>query len=557
MPAPGSDCAIELVNAVKEGKIPEAALDQRIQELLTTLLPIYETVKISKKTFDAEENSNLARRCAEGSIVLLENDGILPLKSGEKVAIVGDFAQTPRYQGAGSSLVNPTKVVNLLDCAKEAGLTVTAFAKGFSRTDPNPNDALIAEAVAAARTADIVLLCVGLDEIAESEGLDRESLELSQGQRKLIQAVTQVNRNAVLVLSGGAPFIMPTAGTYRAAIHGYLSGQMGAAAMVNALIGKINPSGKLNESWPLRLEDTPSFFHFPSKERTAEYREGLYVGYRYYDTAEVPVRYPFGHGLSYTTFTYSDLEASPSGATFTVTNTGSRDGAEAAQVYVSCKNGVVFRPKKELKGFIKVFLKAGEKKTVTVPLDDKAFRYFNVALDRWEVENADYEISVASSVRDVRLTAAVSVKGDLAPSPYEFLPSYECGKIQNVSDGEFSALLGHPIPDGKWIGQLGRNDALCQMYYARSGLARLVCRTMTRIKEKADARGVPDLNILFLYNMPFRAICKMSGDMVSSKMVDDILLIVNGHFWRGAGRLCRDFFRNRKSCKAFRKELEG
>ncbi len=557
MPAPGPDCAIGLVNAVKEGRIPEAALDRRIRELLTVVLPVYEAVKGGKKSFDMEEHCAVARRCAEGSLVLLENDGILPLMPGTEVAVIGDFAQTPRYQGAGSSLVNPTRVVDLLECVKAAGLTVTAFARGFSRTDPKADDTLIAEAVAAAQTAGTVLLCVGLDEIAESEGLDRTTMELSRGQRELIRAVTAVNRNVILVLSGGAPFIMPEAGTYRAAIHGYLSGQMGAAAMADALTGRVNPSGKLNESWPLRLEDTPSFSHFPSKERTAEYREGLYVGYRYYDTAGVPVRYPFGHGLSYTSFAYSDLKASESGVTFTLTNTGSRDGAEVAQVYVSCKNGAVFRPKKELKGFIKVFLKAGEQKTVTVPLDDKAFRYFNAASDRWEVETADYEISVASSVRDVRLTAVVSVKGTQAPAPYGPLPGYESGKIQNVSDEEFAALLRRPIPGGKWTGELGRNDALCQMYYAKSGLARLACRVMTRIKEKADAKGTPDLNILFLYNMPFRAMCKMSGDMVSSQMVDDILLIVNGHFWHGAGRLIRDFFQNRKDSKAFMKELDG
>ncbi len=557
MPAPGPDCAMGLVKAVKEGKISEAVLDQRIREFLSVALPIYESVKNGKKSFDVEEHSAIARRCAEGSIVLLENDGILPLKPDAEVAVIGDFAQTPRYQGAGSSLVNPTKVVNLLDCARAAGLTVTAFAKGFSRTDPNPSKDLISEAVAAARTADTVLLCVGLDEIAESEGLDRVCLELSRGQQALIRAVTQANRNTVLVLSGGAPFVMPEEGTYRAAIHGYLGGQMGAAAMVDALIGKVNPSGKLNESWPRKLEDTPSFDHFPSKERTAEYREGLYVGYRYYDTAGVPVRYPFGYGLSYTTFDYSDLKATETGVTFTVTNTGKWDGAEVAQVYVSRKNGEVFRPKKELKGFTKVFLKAGQRKTVTVPLDDKAYRYFHTGFDRWEVESGDYEISVASSVRDVRLTATVSVQGTGVPCPHGPLPSYESGKIQNVSDEEFAALLGHPVPSGKWTGELRRNDALCQMYYAKSGPARLIYRIMTRVKEKSDAKGTPDLNILFLYNMPFRAMCKMSGDLVSSQMVDDILLIVNGHFCRGAGRLIRDFFRNKKSGKAFMKELKG
>ena len=556
MPIPGPDCAIGLVKAVQEGRVSEKTLDERLRELLKVVFATSAAVAEAPKSYDQEAHHALARRCAAGSIVLLENDGILPLKADAKVAVIGDFAETPRYQGAGSSMVNPTRLDNLKEVLAADGLTITAYAKGFSRVDPKPQEKLIEEAVSAAKTGDAVLLCVGLDEIAESEGMDRLSMELSKGQQALIDAVCEANRNVILVLSGGAPFVMPRKGSYRAAIHGYLSGQAGAGAMADALLGKCNPSGKLNESWPLKLEDNPSYPYFPSKERTAEYREGLYIGYRYYDTTGTPVRYPFGYGLSYTTFAYSDISASRDAVTFTVTNTGDMDGAEVAQVYVSCRNGQVFRPKKELKGFAKVFQKAGESNTVTVALDDKAFRYFNVKTDRWETETADYEISVAANVSDVKLTATVHVEGQNAPVPYESLPSYESGRIEKVSDGEFEKLLGRPIPDGHWSGELTKNDAICQLYYAKSAPARLVYRILTGLKNRAEATGKPNLNILFIYNMPFRGIGKMTGGMVSEKMVDDIVFLVNGHFWRGLGRIIADFFRNLRSNKAFLNKLE-
>ena len=557
MPAPGAGCAIGLVEDVKAGKIDESVLDERVKEFLKVVYERNKAVAAAPDSFDADAHHAVARKCAEASIVLLDNDDILPLASNASVAVIGDFAETPRYQGAGSSQVNPTKLDDLLSCAKAAGLNVTGFAKGFSRTDPHPQTELIAEAVKLAETSGIVLLCVGLDEIAESEGLDRQTMELSAGQNALIDAVTKVNKNVILVLYGGSPFVMPERSTYRAAIHGYLGGQAGAGAMVDALIGKVNPSGKLNETWPHKLEDNPSYPYYPSQERTSEHREGMYIGYRYYDTVGKKVRYPFGYGMSYTTFEYSDIQASQDEVTFTLTNTGKMDGAEVAQVYVSCKTGKVFRPKKELKGFAKVFLKAGESKTVTVKLDDKAFRYFNVKTNRWEVETADYEIQVAASVSDVKLSRTIRVLGTDAPNPYGELPAYESGRIESVSDAEFEALLGRPIPDGHWSGLLEKNDAICQLYYAKNPVARLAYKILTGLKNKAEAKGKPDLNILFIYNMPFRAIGKMAGGMVSEKMVDDILFIVNGHFFRGLGRLIVDYFKNMSANSAFIKKLEG
>ena len=553
MPAPGPDAAIGLVNAVKEGRVSEADLDERLKELFRVLVSADEVMKKAPKSFDKDAHHALARKCAEQSIVLLENDGILPLDRNAVVGIIGDFARNPRYQGAGSSMVNPTRLDNLYDCLRAAGVSIAGYAQGFDRRKPNPDQKLIDEAVRVAEAAPVVLLCVGLDEIAESEGMDRSNMELSKGQRELIEAVCKVNRNVVLVLSGGSPFVIP--GSFRAAIHGYLGGQAGAGAMADALLGKVNPSGKLNETWPLQLEDTPACAYFPSKERTAEYREGLYIGYLYYDTANIPVRYPFGHGLSYTTFLYSDIHAEKDRVTFTIANVGAWDGAEVAQVYVSCKDGNVFRPQKELKGFAKVFLKAGESRTVSVSLDDKAFRYFNVKTNRWEVESGIYTISVASDAAHVRLSANIRVEGTNAPAPYGALPGYESGRITRISEEEYRDLLGHPIPDGHWGGELTRNDAICQLYYAKTGIARLAYKILTRVKEKSEAKGIPDLNILFVYNMPFRALAKMSGGLMSDRMVDDVVLLVNGHFWRGLGRLIGDFFRNRRANKAFMRKI--
>ena len=553
MPAPGPDCAIGLVEDFKAGKIDEATIDQRVEELLKVVFETHAAVEKAEKSFDVEAHHAVARRCAEESIVLLDNDGILPLAEGESVAVIGDFAKAPRYQGAGSSQVNPTKIDNLYDNLASR-LNITGYAQGFNRKKPKPIKKLINEAVEVAKNADKVLLCVGLDEILESEGMDRLHMDLSESQQQLIKEVCAVNKNVILVLSGGAPFVMPERSLYRAAIHGYLGGQAGAGAMADALLGKVNPSGKLNETWPHKLENNPSYHYFPSKERTAEYREGLFVGYRYYDTVSMSVRYPFGYGLSYTSFEYSNLEINGNDVSFTLTNTGSCDGSEVAQLYVGCKNSKISRPKKELKGFKKVALKAGESKKVTITLDDKAFRYFDVNTNAWEIEDADYEICVAASVSDVKLSETIHVAGK---TPDVVCPTcYRTGYVVGVSDAEFEALLGRPIPDGHWSGELKENDAICQLYYSKSGVARLLYKVLTNMKNKSEAKGTPNLNILFIYNMPFRAIGKMSNGIFSRQMVDDVVYLVNGHFWSGLGRVISGFFRNNKASKEFKEALK-
>ena len=552
MPAPGLDSAMNLVEAVKSGRLDEADLDARVAELLHVVAATYQPVMDAPKALDRDALQRMAKRCAAQSIVLLENDGILPLKAGSRVAVVGEFAEIPRYQGAGSSLVNPTRTENLLENLKGKGLHLTGYAKGYTRARPHADLELMREAVQLCAGSDVVLLCMGLDENAEIEGQDRVCLELPESQTSLLHAIARVNPNIVLVLSGGAPFRMPERTVYRAAIHGYLGGQAGAGAMAEALVGAVNPSGKLSETWPLTLEDTPCHRYYPGKARTCEYREGLYVGYRYYDTANVPVRYPFGHGLSYTTFAYSGLSASTDAVTFTLTNTGSIAGAEVAQVYVSCKNGKVFRPRKELKGFAKVFLAPGESREVTVLLDDKAFRYFDVRTGKFEVESGEYEISVAASVRDVKLTATVAVSGTITPAPLENLPSYASGKVTDISNAEFTALLGRPIPDSGWTEEIDRNDPLSRLGEAKGALGRLLYHYLKKRMDKDPS----DSMMLYVFHMPLRAISNATGGAITENMTADLQYIINGHSLSGLCRLIGHFFSDKRKIKAYRAKLE-
>ena len=553
MPTTGGDSDLELIDAVKSGRLSEELLDRRVDELLDVILPVTAAVKPREgKSFNVDAHHAIAAKASEQSIVLLKNEnGILPLKKGAKVAVIGEFAQKARYQGAGSSVVNPTKLDHTMDVIGNFDLDVAGFEAGYPRSGAG-DPAMQARAVELAKKADIVLLYIGLDEISETEGLDRAHMRLPQSQTDLLEAVAAANPNVVAVMSAGSAVEMPWLPKIKALVHGYLCGQAGASSVLKVILGEVNPSGKLAESYPVKYEDVSSAPYFPAKERNAEYREGLYVGYRYFETANVPVLFPFGFGLSYTTFAYSDLTVSDKEVSFTLKNTSSMDGAEVAQLYVSKPDGDVFRPVKELKGFAKVFLKAGESKKVTIPFDDKAFRYFNVDTNKFEVEGGEWTVMVGASVADIKLTGTVAVQGTGAKSPYDRqkFAKYFSGDIKTVSDGEFEALLGRPIPDGSWSGTLDMNDAICQLYYAKSGLARLVYRIMTNMLNKSIAKGTPDLNITFIYNMPFRGIAKMTGGACTMEMAEGILTIVNGHFFKGLGAVIGGFFRAGKKRKA-------
>lgn len=530
MPAPGGDAVRELLKAVETGKISESDVDARLDELLTLVLDTHAAVENHSRSFDADAHHALARRAAAESAVLLKNDGnLLPLAAGASVAVIGDFAETPRYQGAGSSAVNSIKVDTFLDCLKDSGLHSVGFAAGFDRQG-KPDDAKKAEAVALAKKADTVLLCLGLDEIKESEGLDRADMKLADNQIELLQAVQQANPNTVVIVSAGASLETPWLAHCRALVYGALGGQAGAGAMVDVLTGKINPSGKLAETWANAHADTPAKDNFAGAGRTVQYREGLYVGYRYYQTAGVPVAFPFGYGLSYTSFAYSELKADARSVTLTVTNTGSRAGAEIVQVYAAKPDAQIFRPAQELKAFTKVWLEAGESKTVTLPLDDKAFRYWNTKTDSWEVEGGTYELRVGANSADIRLTAAVEVNGTSAPNPYagKALPHYTSGKVQRVPDDEWETLLGRPIPADTV--KIDRNMTLGELNHSRSPLCWLVWAVLTMMLNASYKRGKPNLNVMFQYNMPLRALAKMTSGAISMGMVDGIVLEAKG-FW--------------------------
>ena len=530
MPAPGGDAVRELLAAVQSGKITEADVDARLDELLTLVLDTSAAVQKHSRSFDADAHHALARRAAAESAVLLKNEeGLLPLAAGARVAVIGDFAETPRYQGAGSSAVNSIKVDTLLDCLAQSGLQCAGFAAGFDRQG-RPDADKKAQAVALAQKADTVLLCLGLDEIKESEGLDRVDMKLADNQIELLQAVEQANPNTVVVLNAGASLETPWLAHCRALVYGALGGQAGAGAMVDVLTGKVNPGGKLAETWANAYEQTPAKDNFAGAGRTVQYREGLYVGYRYYQTAGVPVAFPFGYGLSYTSFAYSDLKVTADSVTLTVTNTGARDGAEIVQVYIAKPGAEIFRPAQELKAFARVPLAAGESRTVTLPLDDKAFRYWNTRTDCWEVEGGRYEVRVGASSADIRLTANVDIRGTNAPDPYagKALPHYKSGSVQNVPDAEWEALLGHPIPQDKV--KIDRNMTLGELNHSRSPLGWLIWAVLTALLNASFKKGKPDLNVLFQYNMPLRALAKMTSGAISMGMVDGIVMELQG-FW--------------------------
>lgn len=548
----------EILKGIADGVLTEEELDQRLDELLDVINTTngglnkakafygIGTSSMTEQGFNVEAHHALARKAAEEGIVLLKNEGnILPLAEKTKVAVIGDFAKTPRYQGAGSSLVNPTKEPeSILNCIAESGLHMVSYAQGYKR-NAKADVQLINDAVKTASEADVILVFAGLDEIGEAEGLDRTNMKMAGAQNHLIEALAEKYDNVVVILSAGSPIEMPWADKVKAIVQGYLGGQAGASAMLRVLNGEVNPSGRLNETYPIRYEDTPCFAYYPSKERNSEYRESLYVGYRYYSSMAKEVRFPFGYGLSYTTFEYSNIKANEHEVRFTIKNAGDRVGVEVAQLYVTLSSDTVFRPIRELKGFARVELEAGEEKEVVIPFDDKTFRFFDTRTNTWEVESGTYRIQIGRNANEMELKTDVTIAGTVKEGPYNEVsyPSYFAGNIVNVDDDEFKLLYGRDLPDGSWGGEIGINDAFCQFYYAKSGLCRLVYKVLTSMLEKAVAKGEPNLDILFIYNMPIRAISRMTGGAVNMKMVYGITDIANGHFVKGLRKVISGFIK--------------
>jgi len=535
MPNPGLDSARELIKAATEGegRITEEEIDKAILPIIEAA--IYFKENDHTKGFDKEAHHAIAKKAAVNSAVLLKNDeDILPLKAGTTVCLRGPFVDKPRYQGSGSSQVNSTKVETIREQIANYDLNVI--------DDPEK--------------ADVVLFFFGLDEIAESEGADRMSIDVPEYQIKEFEELTVYNKHIIGVMSAGSSVKMPWLGNLQALLHGYLTGQAGASALLDIIVGKEIPTGKLSESYPFAYTDCSIVNYADTEKRNLQYREGPFIGYRYYDTADIAVQFPFGFGLSYTTFEYSALSVSEEGIKFTIKNTGNRDGAEIAQMYIGKSESGLIRPKKELKGFKKVWIKAGESADVEIPFDDKTFRYFSTVSNKWEIEGGEYEIYVGGNVRDIELTGRITKAGTITELPYdiESLPSYKTGKVRNVHYEEFEKLYAAPLPEEK-VGPLDINDALCQMKDAKSGLCRLVYKVLKSNLDKSYEKGVPDLNTMFIYNMPFRAMSKMTGGAVSREMAESIVTIANGHFFRGLGGVIGGYFRNSRANKKFEARL--
>jgi beta-glucosidase len=453
MPGPAQVSIDMIIAAVQSGDLEEAVLDAAVERILTLIFKAKEA-RSTEYTYDKDAHHALARRVAgEGAVLLKNDENLLPLRANAKIALIGRFAKSPRYQGAGSSQMNPTRLDNLYDeLTKLVGEDMLSYAPGYTETGDTADETLIQEALDLAQQADVVVVCAGLTDMYEIEGLDREHMNLPTGHDALIQRLAAAHKKVIVVLSNGAPVEMRWVKDVPAILEGYLGGQAGAGGIADILTGSVNPSGKLAETFPVRFADTPAQ-PFPGGPMTVEYRESIYVGYRYYDTAKVDVLFPFGHGLSYTTFAYRDLVITRSGdtviASFKVKNTGKVAGKEIAQLYVRDVQSTIFRPDKELKGFTKVELQPGEETKVTLTLDQRAFAYYDAPSRNWVVEAGEFEILVGASSQDIRLTASLSMdaQGVAPPVNKEKLSAYyNLSTDRHFSQVDFEALLGHPVP---------------------------------------------------------------------------------------------------------------
>ena len=558
MPTTGGETNNEILEAVKSGKLDEKILDEAIERLLKLIFETDKTIKAAEKGFDIDKHHTFAQKVAEESSVLLKNENdALPLKKGEKVLLIGDFARNPRFQGAGSSVVNPTRLDRTGDMITSQDFEFVAYCKGYNRFgEKKGKKRLLNEVIKNSKDADTLLLYLGLDEATETEGLDRKNCKLPQNQLDLINTIKGLGKKIVVVLCCGSYVELDFAEDVNAILHAYLSGQAGAGAILNILTGKINPSGKLAESYPFKYEDCSSSTYFPGKELSVQYREGLFVGYRYYDTAQIPVRYPFGYGLSYTKFEYSNLILNEKGVKFTLKNTGKADGKEICQLYVGAKNSKIFRAKKELKGFTKIELKAGEEKIVEIPFDEYTFRFFNVETNKWEIEPCEYEISVAASSHDIRLLADITKQGEAIKTAYSKnkLAKYYSGKVKVINYKEFTQLLGTNLPEEnlKFVKKnrilVQYNTTVTQLKFAKGWTGRFFAWGINfayKLLYKLGKRSTANVIMMGMYHMPIRGLSRMTGGMISWAQLDGLILMFNGKFFKGI----KIFFKEGKKAK--------
>lgn len=555
MPSSGGMNDKLIVKAVQDGSLDESVLDTAVDRILDLVMKSTKNPKDA--TYNKEEHYQIAKNIAKESAVLLKNDGSLPLRT-QKILLVGELAIEPRFQGAGSSFVNCTKISTVEQSLRDAGIEYE-FTSGYDLSDESfkKNAKLRKNAVELAKNYDTVLVVAGLPEKYEAEGFDRKHINMPQSHDLLIEELAQVNKNVNVVLTMGSSVEMPWIDKVRSVLCMYLGGQSSGDACVDLLLGKANPCGKLAETFALKLSDIPSTQNFPGARFSVEYREGLYVGYRYFNTANAPVLFPFGHGLSYTKFEYSNLTLSSKNitdkdiltATVDVQNVGDMDGKEIIQLYVNDVESSVYTPYQQLKGFEKIFLKAGEKKRVTFSLDKRSFAFYNVNAGDWQVESGEFKIMIGASSRDIRLEDSVTVNStDTAEIIPTSTDSWYCAPDANkeITKEEFLAMAGLNIKEDYRIakkGEFTEDDSFEDMANT-SGLARFalkIAKPAIRMSMKAQK---DDPNYLMIYEVmktsPMRALAFSSQGMFNMKMVDGVVTIMNGKFFKGVGMVLKN-----------------
>ena len=546
---PGTDNGndAQIVAAVKSGELEEIVLDRVVERILALIFKAVPALA-EDYVYDVEAHHQLARRVAgEGAVLLKNEGGLLPLKEGTKVALIGRFAKTPRYQGAGSSLMNPTRLDNIYDeIVKSVGAENMVYADGYTEKSDVADEVLIAEALQAASGAEVVVVCAGLIDVYETEGVDRQDMKMPPGHDALIEQLAAVHGRVVVVLSNGSPVEMPWVDAVQSILEGYLGGQAGAGAIADILYGRVNPSGKLAETFPLRLEDTSCYANFPGGPVTVEYRESIYVGYRYYDTVGQDVLFPFGHGLSYTRFDYRDLNLEVDGdgvaVRLKVRNAGDMAGKETIQVYVHDTESTAFRPAKELKGFTKIYLEPGEETEVSIALDRRAFAYYDVAQRDWVIEAGEFEVLVGASSRDIRLTGKVQMVSEQQASLVDrekLAVYYDFPQERPVRQAEFESLLGHPVPPNLMPqkGSYTLNTPVCDMQESFIGrqVYKMVEKQLQQMIQGKEDTPMAQLMIAIIREMPLRTMLMMGDGTLNREQLEALLMMINGRFFKGLG----------------------
>ncbi len=533
-----------LAAAVRNGELSEAALDACALRVVELILKAQHQKPLGDHR---EAHHDLARRAARESAVLLKNEGdLLPGNSKQTAAVIGAFAKEPRYQGSGSSKINPYRLDNACDALAALGLAYE-YAPGYALHGSVPSEALIDEACRIAAGKDIVYLFAGLPDEYESEGFDRVSLAMPASHTILIERVAAVNPNIVVILSCGSVVEMDWADKVPAILLGYLGGQAGAGAIADLLLGRFSPAGKLAESWPFALQDTPAHAYFPGGSASVQHRESIYVGYRYYDTAKQLVRYPFGYGLSYTSFAYENLIIEGMQVSLDVVNTGEREGAEIVQLYIAPPKSAIFKAAQELKGFEKVRLRAGERKRICFSLTERDFAFYDTTAKAWRVEAGDYKIRLSASSRDIRLTGIIHMAANRAfdtpvPDYRESAPCYyELSNGIDVPDEAFAALYGAPLPPLNRLPGTPHTPNSTFADIQDRPFGRFLARIGRRIAIKmvGGSEDAAENADILLGNMPLRALLMLNGQRVTHGMVEGIAMIINGQFFRGLGRMMK------------------